>query len=109
MKIEEDDEDDGGVGTWNHRVVRRWGSNGDPYLVLTEVHYTDGKPYGFALDWTVSGYDYEAEGEDPAKHSDERALNELRTTVERLKKALDQPILDEKDDFILREKTKETS
>jgi hypothetical protein len=89
-------------GTWNHRVVRRYcPTTGAPYLVMTEVHYTGGKPYGFALDWTVQGFDYDNEGNAPESHTDKAALNELRFVLKGLQRALDEPILDEKD-FILK-------
>jgi hypothetical protein len=89
--------------TWNHRVVRRYkevaphmrealGTDEQVWLEITEVHYADGVPNCFALDLSkpMSGGDGE---------SDEERLKGLRWTLERMLKALDQPILDEKKDF----------
>ncbi len=83
--------------TWNHRVVRRYNKQGEPYLVITEVHYRGERPRAFALDWSPMGYDEEAEGN--GTHTDGAALDGLRWQVARMQAAMEQPILDENVDF----------
>lgn len=84
---------------WNHRVVRLDVKAGHPYLAVTEVHYRKKKPVSYAVDWQPIGVDWRSDRtlEKPLKYSDERALADLRKTLERMLKALDQPILDEGD------------
>lgn len=84
--------------TWNHRVVRRYATDGTgreyTYLELTEVHYSDAKPESFAVELRAP-----AAGGEPDDPGDAQLLADLRTTLERMLAAIDRPILDERRDF----------
>lgn len=86
--------------TWNYRLVRRHekvlgGRKELTWLSLTEVHYHDGKPNMFARAGSVI----------PLQASDElEEIVHLRDTLDRMRTALDQPILDELTDFKREEK-----
>lgn len=70
--------------TWNHRVVRRFYPNthmDDSMLYeIYEVYYNE--------DGTIEGLT-----EDPISISEE-SIDDLRATVDRIKKCLDNPIID---------------
>lgn len=78
---------------WNHRIVRRYAPNGLDYLEITEVYYNGGKPNTFVIDPSspfVALADFE---------TDEERIASLRETLDRMRLALDKPILDERVDF----------
>lgn len=82
--------EDGKAATWNHRVVRRY-SDAETWLEITEVHYLNGKPDCFAMEGRVTAA---VDGND-----DDTALADLRLTLDRMIKALELPILDERTNF----------
>lgn len=68
--------------TWNHRVIKK--GKDYEYLAIHEVHYRD--------DGTISGY---TERSIPVLGE---SVEELRTVLEQMLKALDKPIIDKTDD-----------
>lgn len=95
------------TASWDHRIVRRYNNEGEPYMVITEVHYRDGRPWSFALDWSPMGYDHDAEGTN--SHTDAAALDSLKWAVDKMRDALALPPLDEKKDFTASALQKATS
>lgn len=81
------------TASWDHRIVRRYNNAGEPYMVITEVHYRDGSPWSFALDWSPMGDD----------------LDSLKWAVDKMRDALVLPPLDEKKDFTAPALQKSTS
>jgi 1-acyl-sn-glycerol-3-phosphate acyltransferase len=91
--------------TWNHRVVRRYKPTpealsaiyGDEqcWLEVTEVHYVDGKPDSYAVEMGTP-----MTAREPGEPIDDEALLvELRETLQRMIRATEEPILDQKIDF----------
>ena len=65
--------------TWNHRVMLHKGADaGDDYYSIHEVHYDDGRPVGY----TEHGVDVGG-----------NSVEELRVTLERMLRCLEQPVL----------------
>ncbi len=75
--------------TWNHRVVRIRDSVGGPLLGIYEVYYDDDKPNSR----TTDPVGLIADGDES------EAMTELRETLERMLRCLDQPILDDEEYF----------
>ncbi len=76
--------------TFNHRVVRRKNSKGHPWLAIYEVYYDDNdKPDNRTLD-PVGVI---------TEHDAPKGIKEMRETLERMLKCLDQPILDDEKHF----------
>jgi hypothetical protein len=71
--------------TWNHRVIRSVEPDGTEFFGVHEVHYDDdGKPSLYSADpVAVCG----------------GALDEIRWTLDRMREAVDKPILS-KSDFV---------
>jgi hypothetical protein len=91
--------------TWNHRVVRRYEKvpaslvplQGEErvWLEVTEVHYRNGKPVAYAVDYRAPTAAIEPWG--PV--DDEECIAEMRGSMQLMLQALDEPILDQKRDF----------
>lgn len=72
---------------WNYRIMQKKHQGGESQYAIHEVHYEDGKVYGWAEN-PSDVYTYIMEGEE-----DDPILN-LAKVVEMMKTALDKPILD---------------
>ena len=68
---------------WNHRVIEFVEPDGQPWFQIHEVYYgTDGLPQAYT--------------DDPIPvHGD--SIEEMRETLERMRRCLDKPVLREKD------------
>lgn len=71
------------MSTWNHRLIDMTAeNNGEPWLAICEVFYgDDGKPQGYTGPVNVSGENIE----------------EIRQTLERMRKAVENPTLKPED------------
>jgi len=65
--------------TWNHRVVKSQDEDGTEYLTIQEVYYDDDKPQMHTLELGVEG----------------ETIDDLKDTLQRMLKCVDQPIMDE--------------
>lgn len=82
--------------TWNYRVVRRHATGEVPrtWLEIAEVHYRNGEPSAYAVDLRVPfGADECATNAET--FDDFTALASLRWSLDKMRAALDLPVLDE--------------
>ena len=66
---------------WDYRVVRQTTEDGDEWLSVQEIYYDDDTPMAQTIDLQVEG----------------DTITGMRTQLELMLKALDQPVLDESD------------
>lgn len=72
--------------TWNHRVIKFYPEGQDPYYAIHEIYYDDeGIPWAFTKNPASVVWDNDETFESP------------RFSLDSMRKALDLPILEEKD------------
>lgn len=71
--------------TWNHRIIEFVDPDGSVWRAIHEVHYADGKPIAYGERPAIVEWD-----EDEGNHA-------AILTLERMRKAIDKPVLVERD------------